>query len=74
MGWGVHHETTGGIQPRRDSSAGWLVALVMCAMLPFMGVGAAVMGKAAPSSAAEFLCWCFWGLKILDSGWIMDEL
>ena len=25
---------------------GWLVALVMCAMLPFMGVGAAVMGKA----------------------------
>lgn len=25
---------------------GWLVALVMCAMLPFMGVGAAIMGKA----------------------------
>ena len=25
---------------------GWLLALVMCAILPFMGVGAALMGKA----------------------------
>lgn len=36
---------------------GWLVALVMCAMLPFMGVGAAVMGKAVQEIQLESQSW-----------------
>jgi len=36
---------------------GWLVALVMCAMLPFMGVGAAVMGKAIQEIQLESQSW-----------------
>ncbi|CAL1142099.1 unnamed protein product [Cladocopium goreaui] len=36
---------------------GWLVALVMCAMLPFMGVGAAVMGKAVQEIQMESQSW-----------------
>ena len=36
---------------------GWLVALVMCAILPFMGVGAAVMGKAVQEIQLESQSW-----------------
>ncbi|CAK9045272.1 ATP-dependent translocase ABCB1 (ATP-binding cassette sub-family B member 1) (Multidrug resistance protein 1) (P-glycoprotein 1) (Phospholipid transporter ABCB1) (CD antigen CD243) [Durusdinium trenchii] len=36
---------------------GWLVALVMCAMLPFMGVGAAIMGKAVQEIQMESQSW-----------------
>eukprot|EP00439_Symbiodinium_sp_Y106_P024056 s2066_g2.t3 len=36
---------------------GWLIALVMCAMLPFMGVGAAVMGKAIQEIMLESQSW-----------------
>ena len=36
---------------------GWLVALVMCAILPFMGVGAALMGKAVQEVQMESQSW-----------------
>ncbi|CAJ1449438.1 unnamed protein product, partial [Effrenium voratum] len=36
---------------------GWLVALVMCAILPFMGVGAAIMGKAVQEVQLESQSW-----------------
>eukprot|EP00434_Breviolum_minutum_P006015 symbB.v1.2.005301.t1/scaffold283.1/size308953/2 len=36
---------------------GWLVALVMCSILPFMGVGAALMGKAVQEVQMESQSW-----------------
>jgi len=36
---------------------GWLLALVMCAILPFMGVGAALMGKAVQEVQMESQSW-----------------
>lgn len=36
---------------------GWLVALVMMSMLPFMGIGAAVMGKAVQEIQLESQSW-----------------
>ena len=36
---------------------GWLVALVMLSILPFMGVGAALMGKAVQEVQAESQSW-----------------
>ena len=36
---------------------GWLVALVMLTILPFMGVGAALMGKAVQEVQAESQSW-----------------
>jgi len=36
---------------------GWLIALVMCAILPFMGVGAAFMGKAVQEIQNESQSW-----------------
>lgn len=36
---------------------GWLIALVMCSILPFMGVGAAFMGKAVQEIQNESQSW-----------------
>jgi len=36
---------------------GWLIALVMCSILPFMGVGAAMMGKAVQEIQNESQSW-----------------
>ncbi|CAE7217756.1 ABCB1 [Symbiodinium natans] len=36
---------------------GWLIALVMCAILPFMGVGAMVMGQAIQEIMLESQSW-----------------
>jgi len=36
---------------------GWLIALVMCSILPFMGVGAALMGKAVQEIQNESQSW-----------------
>ena len=39
---------------------GWLLALVMCAILPFMGVGAALMGKAPKKKLFWLVVWNIW--------------
>ena len=59
---------------------GWLIALVMCSILPFMGVGAALMGKAVQEIQNESQSWyakasavveeCLHAMRTLVAEWI----